>query len=273
MRDFSFGVFWAGNCIGVASVSLGVLATGLFLEVCGVESLWHDQPGMELQQWEQCLLWDWCPNGVKLWEPGRLLPGKARYWRSDLDLWCRLHPLSQGVALYSGDSSRNLLTSSSREALWHLKLDRPSSRCWTVSAMAWTSSRCCSWTCLTASSMARSCSLMRASSQIFSLSLVIMRVWVCRDISVSILSSVTSQRPSVSVMSLSSNSEPAGCLKVTGSAETVIAVMTPATHSSSMVYIFCRVVDSQQKGMGYPSMWASCRWVYAMHSNFFKTSS
>ena len=38
-RDFSFGVFWAGDCVGVASVGFGVLATGLFLEVCGVESL------------------------------------------------------------------------------------------------------------------------------------------------------------------------------------------------------------------------------------------
>ena len=139
--------------------------------------------------------------------------------------------------------------------------------------MAWTSSRCCSWTCLTASSMAWSCSLMRASSQTFSLLLVIIRVWVCRTISMSVLSSITSQRPSVLVMLLSSNSEPAGRLEVTGSAEVVIVVMTPAARSSSMVYIFCRVADSQQKGMGYPPMWASRRWVYAMHSNFFMTSS
>ena len=59
------------------------------------------------------------------------------------------------------------------------------------------------------------------------------------------------------VMSLSSNSEPAGHPEVTGSAEVVIAVMTLAAHNSSMVYIFHRVMDSQQKGMGYPPMWAS----------------
>ena len=174
---------------------------------------------------------------------------------------------------YSGDSSWDLLTSSSQKALQHLKLDCPSSQCQMASAMAWTSSRCRSWTCLTASSMARFCSLTRASSQTFSLLLVIMRVWVCHTISVSILSSVTSRRPSVSVMSLSSNSEPAGCPEVTGSAEVVIAVKMPAAHSSSMVYIFCRVADSQQKGMGYPPMWALHRRAYAMHSNFFMTSS
>ena len=209
---------------------------------------------------------------MKLQEPGCLLPGEAGYWRSDLDLWCRLRPLSRSVVPYSGDSSWDLLMSSSWEVLQHLKLDRPSSQCQTASAMAWTSSRCCSWTCLTALSMAQSCSLMRASSQTFSLLLVIMRVWVCRAISVSILSSVTSQRPSISVMSLSSNSEPAGCLEVTGLAEAVIAVMTLAAHSSSMVYIFCRVVDSQQKGMGYPPMRALRQRAYAMHSNFLMTS-
>ena len=47
-RDFSFGVFCAGDCIGVASVCLRVLATGRFLEVCGVESLWREWPGVEL---------------------------------------------------------------------------------------------------------------------------------------------------------------------------------------------------------------------------------
>ena len=177
------------------------------------------------------------------------------------------------MAPYSGDSSRDLLTSSSWEVLQHLKLDRPSSRCQTALAMAWTSSRCHSWTCLTASCMAQSCSLTRASSQTFSLLLVIMRVWVCCAISVSVLSSVTSWRPLVSVMLLSSNSEPAGHPEVTGLAEAVIAVMMPAAHSSSIVYIFCRVVDSQQKGMGYPLMWASHRQAYAMHSNFFMTLS
>ena len=59
-------------------------------------------------------------DGVKLQEPGRLLPGKAGNWRSDLDLRCRLRPLSRGVTLYSGDSSQDLLTSSSWEALWCL---------------------------------------------------------------------------------------------------------------------------------------------------------
>ena len=172
---------------------------------------------------------------MKLWEPGHLLPGEAGYWRSDLDLQCRLHPLSQGVEPYSGDSSQDLLMSSSREVLQRLKLDRPSSQCLMALVMAWTSSRCRSWTCLTASSMAQSCSLTRASSQTFSLSLVIIRVWVCRAISVSVLSSITLRRPSVSVMSLSSNSEPAGHLEVIGSAEVVIAVMTLAAHSSSIV--------------------------------------
>ena len=108
---------------------------------------------------------------MKLQEPGCLLPGEAGYWRSDLDLWCRLHPLSQGVVPYSGDSSQDLLVSSSWEALWHLKLDHPSCRCRMALAMAWTSSRCHSWTCLTALSTVWSCSLTRASSQTFSLSL------------------------------------------------------------------------------------------------------
>ena len=58
----------------------------------------------------------------------------------------------------------------------------------------------------------------------------------------------------MSVMSLSSNSEPAGHPDVTGSAEVVIAVTMLAAHSSSMVYIFHRVAGSQQKGMGYPPM-------------------
>ena len=228
---------------------------------------------MELQLWEQCLLWEQCPNGVKLQESGHLLPGEAGYWRSDWDLQCRLCPLSRGAAPYSGDSSWDLLMSSSQKALLHLKLDRPSSQCRTASAMAWTSCRCRSWTCLTALSMAWSCSLMRASSRTFSLSLVIIRVWVCHTISVSVLSSITLRRPSVSVTLLSSNSEPVGHPEVTGSAEVVIAVMTPAAHSSSMVYIFCRVAGSKQKGMGYPPIQASRRQVYAMHSNFFMTSS
>ena len=143
--------------------------------------------------------------------PWRLLPGKAGNCRSNLDLRCRLHPLSWDVMLYSGDSSQDLLTSSSREALRHLLLDCPSSQHWAVSVMARSSSRCCSWTCLTASFTAQSCSLMRALSRTFSLLLVIIRVvWVCHTISVSVLSSTTSQRASVSVMSLSSNSELAG---------------------------------------------------------------
>ena len=68
----------------------------------------------------------------------------------------------------------------------------------------------------------------------------------------SVLSSTMLQRPSVSVMLLSSNSEPAGHLDVTGSAEAVIVVIMLAAHSSSIVYILCRVAVSQQNGMGYP---------------------
>ena len=181
---------------------------------------------------------------MKLREPGRLLPSKVGYWRSDLDFRCRLCPLSWGVVPYSGDSSQDLLVSSSRKVLRCLWLDCPSSWCQTASAMACTSSRCRSWTCLTASSMARSYSLMRASSQTFSLSLVIIRVWVCCAISVSMLSSITLQRPSVSVILLSSNSEPAGYPEVTGLAEVVMAVTMLAACSSSMVYIFRRVTGS-----------------------------
>ena len=50
---------------------------------------------MELLLWEQSL------DGVKLREPRHLLLGEARNWRSNLDLRCRLRPLSRGVALYS----------------------------------------------------------------------------------------------------------------------------------------------------------------------------
>ena len=210
---------------------------------------------------------EWCETlGARCF-----LPGEAGYLRSDLDLWCRLHPLSQGVVPYSGDSSWDLLTSSSWEVLRAFKAGPPSTRCQTALAMACTSSRCQSWTCLTASFMAWSCFLMRALGQTFSLSLVIIRVWVCRAISMSVLSSITLQRPSVSVILLSSNSEPAGHPEVTGLAEVVMVVTTLAARSSSMVYIFRRVAGSQQKGMGYPPMWAS-RWrAYAMHSNFFMT--
>ena len=77
----------------------------------------------------------------------------------------------------------------------------------------------------------------------------------------------------MSVMSLSSNSKPAGRPVVTGSAEVVIAVTTPAAHSSSMVYIFHRVAGLQQKGMGYPPMRASRHRACAIHSSFFMTSS
>ena len=77
----------------------------------------------------------------------------------------------------------------------------------------------------------------------------------------------------MSVMSLSSNSEPAGHLEVTGSAEVVMAVTMLAAHSSSIVYILHRVAGSQQKGMGYPLMWALHRWMCAIHSSFFMTSS
>ena len=58
----------------------------------------------------------------------------------------------------------------------------------------------------------------------------------------------------MSVMSLSSNSEPVGRPDVTGSAEVILVVTTPAAHSSSIVYILCRVAVPQQKGMGYPLM-------------------
>ena len=140
--------------------------------------------------------------------------------------------------------------------------------------MACTSSRCRSWTCLTASVMARSCSLMRASSQTFSLLLVIIKVvWLCHAIYLSVLYSTMLQRPSVSVMSLSLNSDPAGRPNITESAEAVIAVTTLVTRSSSVVYILCRVLVSQQKGMGYPPMRASCCQACAMHSTFFMTSS
>ena len=71
-RDFSFGVFCASDWVDVTSVSLGGLATGHFLEVCGVASLQRNQQGMELLLWERCL------DGVKLWEPGHLLLGEAR---------------------------------------------------------------------------------------------------------------------------------------------------------------------------------------------------
>ena len=76
---------------------------------------------------------------------------------------------------------------------------------------------------------------MRASSRTFSLSLVIIKVLVCHTISVSVLSSITLQRPSMLVRSLSSNSEPAGCPDVTGWAEVVKEVMTPAARSSCKV--------------------------------------
>ena len=77
----------------------------------------------------------------------------------------------------------------------------------------------------------------------------------------------------MSVILLSSNSEPVGHSEVTGSVEVVMVVMMPAAHSSSMMYIYHRVVGSQQKGMGYPPMRALCQWAYVMHSNFFMTSS
>ena len=159
-----------------------MLVTGsvLLLSVSGVWPLvtswrcagWNPcgETGMEL------LLWEWCLDGVKLREPGCLLPGEAGNWRCDLDLWCRLRPLSWGVVPYSADSSQDLLTSSSWEALRRLLLGCPSSWCRAASVMAHTSSRCRSWNYLTALFMAQSCSLMRASSRTFSLSLVM--CWV-----------------------------------------------------------------------------------------------
>ena len=69
--DFSFRVFCAGDWVGVTSLGLGGFVTGCFLEVCRVESLQQDQPGIVL------LLWECGLDGVKLQEPGRLLPGKA----------------------------------------------------------------------------------------------------------------------------------------------------------------------------------------------------
>ena len=112
--DFSFRVFCAGDWVGVTSLGLGGFVTGRFLEVCRVESLQQDQLGIVL------LLWECGLDGVKLQEPGRLLPGKVGNWRSDLDLQCRLRPLFRGVVPDSGDSSQDLLTFSSQEALWHL---------------------------------------------------------------------------------------------------------------------------------------------------------
>ena len=79
-----------------------------------MESLCQDWPGVELLLWEHGL------DGVTLWEPRCLLPGEAGNWRSDLDLRCRLRPLSWGAVQDSGDSSQDLLTSSSWEALQHL---------------------------------------------------------------------------------------------------------------------------------------------------------
>ena len=73
--------------------------------------------------------------------------------------------------------------------------------------------------------------------------------------------------------SLSSNSEPAGHLDVTRSAEVVKVVTTPAARSSSMVYILCRVSGSQQKGIGYPPMRAWHHRACAIHSSLFMTSS
>ena len=210
----------------------------------------------------------WCETP----ETWHLLSGEAGNWRSDLDFWCRLCPLSQGVVPDSGDSSLDLLTLSSREALRHLWLECLSSRHQAVLVMACTSSRCCSWTCLTASFMAWSCSFTRASSWTFSLLLVIIRVvWVCRAISVSVLSSTTSRQPSVLMMLLSSNSEPAGHPDVTESTEAVIVVTMMVAQSSLREYILRRVLGSQQKGMGYPPMWALCHWQCAIHSSFFMT--
>ena len=112
--DFSFGVFCAGDWVSITSIGLRGCVIGRFLDVCGVESLCQDQPGVEL------LLWECGVDGVRLREPGRLLPGEAGNWKSDLDLWCRLRPLSWGAVPDSGDSSWDLLTSSSWEVLWHL---------------------------------------------------------------------------------------------------------------------------------------------------------
>ena len=89
----------------------------------------------------------------------------------------------------------------------------------------------------------------------------------------SVLSSITLQRPSVLVILLSSNSEPVGHQEVTGLAEVVMVVTMLAARNSSMVYILRRVTGSQQKGMGYLPMWVSHQQAYAMHSNFFMTLS
>ena len=88
-RDFSFGVFCASDWVGITSVGLGGFATVCFLEVCGVESLRWDRPGMEL------LLWVWCLDGVKLREPGCLQPGEAG--TGDL-IW----PYGAGFVLFLG---------------------------------------------------------------------------------------------------------------------------------------------------------------------------
>ena len=76
---------------------------------------------------------------------------------------------------YSGDSLWVHLESSSREALWHLKLWHG------ASVVASTSLRCQVWTCFMASLQAWSCSLVRASSRCFSWSdVIIMVACVCR---------------------------------------------------------------------------------------------
>ena len=164
----------------------------------------HHLPSVSLLEWG-------CSIGVKLLDPGHCLPGEVGHWKFDLDLWCRLCPLLHGGAPVSGDSSLVLFTSSSCEALWHLWVERPSLwPCVDVLAMACISSRCLSWTSFRALDMALSCSLARASSQIFSLSEDIIKVVsACCAISVSVLSPAVSHGPSVSVMLLSQNSDPA----------------------------------------------------------------
>ena len=223
---------FTGDCIGVISVGLGGRAMGHFLDECRVESLCWAHFGVVLLLCECCLdgvlllecghtIW-----GAKLWEPRCLILGEVRYWRLDLDLRCKLPPLSWGAVPASGDSSLDLLTSSSWEVLWHLWLEHPSSLWQAESTMACTSSRCHSWTCLTALFRARSYSLMRASSLTFSLLLVMIRVaWVRHAISVSVLSSNMLHMPTVSVISLSSNSDLAGHPDPMWPTEGVVAMM------------------------------------------------
>ena len=261
-RDFSFGAFCAGDWVGVTSISLRGLVTGCFLQVCGVESLWRDWLGMKLLLWEQCL------DGV--------LPGEAGNWRSDLDLRCRLCPLSQGMAPYT--------------ILWRLltgSLDVFLSG-GAVTLMAG------SPILSTLGGIGDGSYLLQMPFLDFPHSFIYGAVLLLDEsLEPDLLPVTGDHKGSVSLprhlhvcaffdhfaeaLSVSNvtffelrASRPSRHYR---SAEVVIAVMIPTARSSSIVYILRRVAVSQQKGMVYPPMWALCCQACAIHSSFFMTSS